>query len=46
MEGVNMTAVMITAIICVTIIILAKIGNGSKKENNRAQKKSTRQQSE
>ncbi|MBD5536885.1 MAG: hypothetical protein HDQ99_14775 [Lachnospiraceae bacterium] len=46
MEGVNMTAVIITAIICVTVIVLAKIGNGSKNADNKAQKKSTRQQSE
>lgn len=31
MAGVNMTAVMITAIICITIIILAMIGNGKRK---------------
>lgn len=45
MEGVNMTAVIITAIVCVTVIILAKIG-GSKNADSKAQKKSTRQQSE
>ena len=33
MADVNLTAVIITAIICVTIIILGFIGTKSKKEN-------------
>lgn len=49
MESVNMTAVIITALICVTVIILAKIGNRNNDNyvphRNNVPQKDARQQS-